>query len=207
MKLSSAIALLALPAATEAFAPSNVAGRNNVPSAVSIGTSPTVSALSMAVDNDDDNNMSPGRIAQSAMTTFTASVLLASSVLGGPTMPASSAYAASAAAPAPATTTAKAAPAKKEAPVDPLASEKKAVADAKARVSGAQGKSSAATKAAADAAKAEKKDADGLSSAEKKARKAKETLLDANNKLANAKAKGKTTDLKQVEQLGAKVGK
>ena len=85
--------------------------------------------------------------------------------------------------------------------------EKKAVSEAKARMSEAQSKANEAKKAAADASKAASRDSDALAAAEKKAKSAKETLLQTNDKLAATKAKGNTADLKQVEQLGGKVGK
>lgn len=193
MKLGYALAALALPAATQAFAPAPIlAPRNGVGS----------SALNMAAA-DDDKVMGPERIAQSAISTLTASVLLASSVIGGPMMPIESANAATA---APVATKA-AQPAKKAAPADPLAAEKKAVSEAKARMSEAQSKANEAKKAAADASKAASRDSDALAAAEKKAKSAKETLLQTNDKLAATKAKGNTADLKQVEQLGGKVGK
>jgi hypothetical protein len=193
MKLGYALAVLALPAATQAFAPASIARRNCVGS----------SALALASEEESENMMGPERIAQSAISTLTASVLLASSVIGGPVLPAQSANAASAAPVA--TKTAQAA--KKAAPVDPLAAEKKAVSEAKARTSEAQSKANEAKKAAADASKNASRDNSALSAAEKKAKSAKESLLQTNDKLAATKAKGKTADLKQVEQLGGKVGK
>ena len=192
MKLGYALAVLALPAATQAFAPAPIiAQRNN-------GVGP--SALAMATHDDGDKVMGAERIAQSAISTLTASVLLASSVIGGPMLPIESANAA-AAAPVATKTAAKKAP-----PADPLAAEKKAVSEAKARMSEAQGKANEAKKAAADASKAASRDNDALAAAEKKAKSAKETLLQTNDKLAATKAKGNTADLKQVEQLGGKVG-
>ena len=192
MKLGYALAVMALPAATRAFAPAPVAQRNYA----------GPSALSMAADDGGDKMMGPERIAKSAISTLTASVLLASSVIGGPVLPVQSASAASAAPVA----TKTAQPAKKAVP-DPLAAEKKAVSEAKARTSEAQSKVSEAKKAAADASKAASRDNDALAAAEKKAKSAKETLLQTNDKLAATKAKGNTADLKQVEQLGGKVGK
>ena len=194
MKLGYALAVLALPAATQAFAPPApiIAQRNGVGS----------SALAMATHDDGDKVMGAERFAQSAISTLTASVLLASSVIGGPMLPIESANAAAA---APVAT--KTAQPKKAAPADPLAAEKKAVSEAKARVSEAQGKANEAKKAAADASKAASRDNDALAAAEKKAKSAKETLLQTNDKLAATKAKGNTADLKQVEQLGGKVGK
>ena len=193
MKLGYALAVLALPAATQAFAPAPIiAQRNN-------GVGP--SALAMATHDDGDKVMGAERFAQSAISTLTASVLLASSVIGGPMLPIESANAAAA---APVAT--KTAQPKKAVPADPLAAEKKAVSEAKARVSEAQGKANEAKKAAADASKAASRDNDALAAAEKKAKSAKETLLQTNDKLAATKAKGNTADLKQVEQLGGKVG-
>ena len=196
MKLGYALAVMALPAATQAFAPAHITQRNYA----------GPSALSMAADDGGDKMMGPERIAKSAISTLTASVLLASSVIGGPVLPIQSASAAPAASAAPvATKTAQ--PAKKAVPADPLAAEKKAVSEAKARTSEAQSKASEAKKAAADASKAASRDNDALAAAEKKAKSAKETLLQTNDKLAATKAKGNTADLKQVEQLGGKVGK
>ena len=194
MKLGYALAVLALPAATQAFAPAPIIAQRS-----GVGSS----ALSMATHDDGDHVMGPERIAQSAISTLTASVLLASSVIGGPMLPIESANAATAAPVA----TKTAQPAKKAAPADPLAAEKKAVSEAKARVSEAQSKANEAKKAAADASKAASRDNDALAAAEKKAKSAKETLLQTNDKLAATKAKGNTADLKQVEQLGGKVGK
>lgn len=195
MKLGYALAVMALPAATQAFAPAPVTQRNYA----------GPSALSMAADDGGDKMMGPERIAKSAISTLTASVLLASSVVGGPVLPIQSASAAPAASAAPvATKTAQ--PAKKAVPADPLAAEKKAVSEAKARTSEAQSKVSEAKKAAADVSKAASRDNDALAAAEKKAKSAKETLLQTNDKLAATKAKGNTADLKQVEQLGGKVG-
>lgn len=195
MKLGYALAVMALPAATQAFAPAPVTQRNYA----------GPSALSMAADDGGDKMMGPERIAKSAISTLTASVLLASSVVGGPVLPIQSASAAPAASTAPvATKTAQ--PAKKAVPADPLAADKKAVSEAKARTSEAQSKVSDAKKAAADVSKAASRDNDALAAAEKKAKSAKETLLQTNDKLAATKAKGNTADLKQVEQLGGKVG-
>ena len=149
--------------------------------------------------SDENDNSQPAVSFESAknavLGTVTAATLLIGTLAPLPDASLSAANAAVTAAPV-ATATKTAA---KVAPVDPLASEKKAVESAKAAYAAAQ-KPIADAKAKVALAKSTlNRDKSARESAQKKAVDLKKTLIDYNDRLSQAKSKKKSTKLIELE--------